>query len=240
MDARMSIKEYLKSVGVSKQEFASEIKLSRPTLDCYIDAYEKSGRLPRERYQIIFDNLFQEDLTAVEFKEKLKKMHRLLERDVRLGTDKLDARAADEVSRMKNRMLRDMSEKDWNPNVYAFLEMMLENYRRDAVFRRLAEYFVFLNRSEVNEDASEEQKPYFVNFYKTFDSLYKDARFTYDEKYYDLLIERRDQLAKDRKVQRDQRKDELLKLLSLTVREMGTEATDAEILKAALEKLQTK
>ena len=240
MEAKMSIKEYLKSIGVSKQEFASEIKLSRPTLDGYIEAYEKSGRLPRERYQIIFDGLFREELTAVEFKEKLKKMHRLLERDVRLGTEKLDARAADEVSRVKNRMLRDMSEKDWDPSVYTFMEMLLENYRRDPVFRRLAEYFVFLNRSNVNVDASEEQKPYFVNFYKTFDSLYKDSRFAYDEKYYNLFIERRDQLAKDRMAQRNQKNEELMKLLSSTAKEMGTEATNAEILKAVLEKLQTK
>ena len=167
-------------------------------------------------------------------------MHRLLERDVRLGTEKLDARAADEVSRVKNRMLRDMSEKDWDPSVYTFMEMLLENYRRDPVFRRLAEYFVFLNRSNVNVDASEEQKPYFVNFYKTFDSLYKDSRFAYDEKYYNLFIERRDQLAKDRMAQRNQKNEELMKLLSSTAKEMGTEATNAEILKSVLEKLQTK
>lgn len=240
MDAKMSIKEYLKSVGVSKQEFASEIKLSRPTLDSYIDMYEKSGRIPRERYQIIFDNLFREELTEVEFKEKLKKMHRLLVRDTRLGTEKLDARAADEVARLKNRMLRDMSEKDWNPSVYSFMEMLLDNYRRDAIFRRLAEYFVFLNRSETSVQATEEQKPYFVNFYKTFDSLYKNEQMAFDAKDYDLLIQRRDRLAEDRKEKRDQRKDELMKLLSSAVKEMGADATDAEIMRAVFEKLQTK
>ena len=240
MDAKMSIKEYLKSVGISKQDFAIEIKLSRPTLDSYIDMYEKSGWIPKERYQIIFDNLFREELTEVEFKEKLKKMHGLLVRDTRLGTEKLGARAADEVARLKNRMLRDMSEEGWSPSVYAFMEMLLDNYRRDAVFRRLAEYFYFLNRSESYVDATEEQKPYFANFYKTFDSMYKDDPLSFDEKDYDMLIQRRNRLAEDRKAKRDQRKDELMKLLSSTVKEMGTEATDTEIMKAVLEKLQTK
>ena len=164
-----NIKEYLKAIGISKQEFANEIKLSRPTLDAYITAYENGEIIPRERYQIIFDDLFGEELEVDAFQETLKRLKNLLDRDERLGTEKLDAGAADMVSRLKDRMFQDMSQGDWNRSVYTFIDMLITGYRQNVIFETLAEYFTYLNRSEMDDSVSDDQIPYFAQYYRVFD-----------------------------------------------------------------------
>ena len=235
-----NIKEYLKAIGISKQEFANEIKLSRPTLDAYITAYENGETIPRERYQIIFDDLFSDELEVHEFQEKLKRLKNLLDRDERLGTEKLDARAADMVSRLKERMFQDMSKGDWNQSVYAFIDMLITSYRQNVIFEKLAEYFTYLNRSEFGDTVSDEHIPYFAQFYRVFDSLLKNPT-SYQKTDYDAFMKRREQLINSRIREYEEKQEKIKKLIYDTARELeetGISATEAEILKAVLEKLQ--
>lgn len=235
-----NIKEYLKAIGMSKQEFATEIKLSRPTLDAYIAAYEKGEAIPRERYQIIFDVLFGEELEMETFQMELKELKSLLERDERLGTDKLDAQAADMISRLKDRMSQDMSKGDWNQSVYAFIDMLIGNYRKNAIIEKLAEYFTYLNRGDLDDCVREDQIPYFAQYYRTFDSLIKNPS-AYEKKDYEAFLKRREQVIKNRIEEREKKDDQIKKLISDTARELeetGIAATDAEVLKAVLEKLK--
>lgn len=235
-----NIKEYLKVNGISKQEFANKIKLSRPTLDAYIAAYEKGEIIPRERYQIIFDDLFGEELEEEVFRETLEQLKNLLDRDERLGTDKLDTRAADMVSRLKDRMFQDMSQGNWNQSVYTFIDMLITSYRQNVIFEKLAEYFTYLNRSELDDCVSDEQIPYFAQYYKTFNLLLKNPTL-YEAKDFEAFMKRREQLITNRINEQEQKEERIKKLISDTARELagtGIAATDAEILKAVLEKLQ--
>ena len=235
-----NIKEYLKTMGISKLEFANEIKLSRPTLDAYITAYENGETIPRERYQIIFDDLFGEELELEAFQETLKRLKNLLDRDERLGTDKLEAGAADMVSRLKERMLQDMGQGDWNQSVYVFIDMLITSYRQSVIFEKLAEYFTYLNRSKLDDNASDDQIPYFVQFYKVFDSLLKNP-LSYEKTDFEAFMRRRKQIIEGRKKEQEEKEDTIKKLIFDTAKELeetGIVATDAEILKAVLEKLQ--
>ena len=235
-----NIKEYLKAIGISKQEFANEIKLSRPTLDAYIAAYENGETIPRERYQIIFDDLFSEELEVDAFQETLKRLKNLLDRDERLGTEKLDAGAADMVSRLKDRMFQDMSQGDWNQSVYAFIDMLITSYRQNVIFETLAEYFTYLNRSEMDDSVSDDQIPYFAQYYRVFDSLLKNPT-SYEKTDYEAFMRRREQLINSRIKAQEQKEEKIKKLIFDTAKELeetGIAATDAEILKAVLEKLQ--
>ena len=237
----INIKEYLKSIGISKQEFATEIKLSRPTLDSYIITYENGETIPRERYQIIFDELFSETLEPEAFRMELDRLKNLLDRDERLGTDKLDTYAADMVSRLKDRMFQDMSQVDWNPSVYTFIDMLITSYRKNIIFERLAEYFTYLNRSELDDLASKEQIPYFARFYKLFDSLLKDS-ISYEEADYEAFLKRRRQLIKNNINEQKEKEERIKRLISDTARELqetGINATETEIVKAILEKLNS-
>jgi len=235
-----NIKKYLRTIGISKQDFANEIKLSRPTLDAYIIAYENGEAIPRERYQIIFDELFSENLDMDAFKERLKRLKSLLDRDEKLGTEKLDVMAADVLSRLKDRMFKDMSKGDWNQSVYAFIDMLITSYRQNVIFERLAEYFTYLNRGELDDCIDDEQIPYFAQFYKTFDALIKTPT-AYSVADYEAFMNRREQLIKQRLEVKRKKEEKIKKLIFDTAKEMeetGVEATDAEILRAVLEKLQ--
>ena len=235
-----NIKEYLKAIGVSKQDFANEIRLSRPTLDAYIVAYEKGEEIPRERYQIIFDDLFTEELDVETFQETLKRLKNLLDRDERLGTEKLDARAADMVSRLKDRMFQDMSQGNWNQSVYTFIDMLITSYRQNVIFEKLAEYFTYLNRSELDDCVSDDQVPYFARYYKLFDSLLKNP-LSYEKTDYEAFMKRREQLILSRTNEQEQKAEKIKRLISDAARELegtGIAATDTEILMAVLEKLQ--
>ena len=235
-----NIKEYLKAIGISKQEFANEIKISRPTLDAYITTYEKGEKISRERYQIIFDNLFREELEVGEFKEKLSDFKKMLNRDERLGTEKLDARAADMVSRLKDRMFQDMSQGDWNQSVYVFIDMLITNYRKNVIFEKLAEYFTYLNRSELDDCASDDQIPYFAQYYRTFASLMKNPS-SYEIADYEAFMRRRKEIIERRITKKEQKEEKIKELIFDTVKELeetGIEATEVEILKAVLEKIK--
>ena len=235
----INIKDYLKAIGISKQELATEIKLSRPTLDSYIFAYENGEAIPRERYQIIFDELFGETLERDDFWSTLERLKNLLERDERLGTDTLDARAADMVSRLKDRMLQDMSQNGWNQSVYIFIDMLITSYRDNIIFKRLAEYFTYLNRSDLEDRANSEQIPYFAQFYRLFSSLLKNPT-TYEEQDYIDFLERREQIIRGRVSEQEKKEENIKKLISDTVRELqetGIDATETEILKAIIEKI---
>ena len=207
-----NIKEYLKAIGISKQEFANEIKLSRPTLDAYITAYENGEIIPRERYQIIFDDLFGEELEVDAFQETLKRLKNLLDRDERLGTEKLDAGAADMVSRLKDRMFQDMSQGDWNRSVYTFIDMLITSYRQNVIFEMLAEYFTYLNRSEMDDSVSDDQIPYFAQYYRVFDSLLKNPT-SYEKTDYEAFMRRREQLINSRIKSQEQKEEKIKKLI---------------------------
>lgn len=237
-----NIKQYLKQIGVSKQHLCEQIQLSRPTLDSYIKLYESGKVIPRERYQIIFEKLFDVELDEELFNVQLENVKRLLERDERLGTEKLDAMAADVVSRLKDRMLEDMSQGEWNQSVYTFIDLLICNYKKNSFFEKLAEYFTFLNRSEINDEVKEEQIPYFANFYRVFDFILKHSG-EYDEKDYNAFLKRRNEICHNRQSEEEERKNRINQLFEDTAKELeeiGIKATDEEIIKAVLRKINDK
>ena len=76
-----NIKQYLKDVGITQKEFAERIGLSRPTLDTYIEMYEHGQAIPKERYDIIFKRLFDnENNSANIFFDNLQNLEALLKR----------------------------------------------------------------------------------------------------------------------------------------------------------------
>lgn len=239
-DAMSNIKEYLRSVGISKQELASEIKLSRPTLDAYIAAYERGEEIPRERYQIIFDQLFGVKLDEEAFRGRLSRFKILLDRDERLGTEKIDPKAADVISRLKGRMLQDMSRGDWNQAVYSFIDMLITNYRGNEIFEKLAEYFTYLNRSKMDDVAREDQIPYFARYYKTFSSLLDDP-YSFETADFEAFMKRREQIIRDKVKEDKQQELKLKKIINETAKELektGVKATEEEILRAVLDKVK--
>ena len=54
----MEIKKNLKALDIRISKLASELGVSRPTLDSYIECFENGHAIPNEGYQRIFEYLF--------------------------------------------------------------------------------------------------------------------------------------------------------------------------------------
>lgn len=69
------VKQILQQAGVTLAQFASELSISRPTLDSYIAAFDNSEKIANGFYQDIFDFLFEnKQITVEEFARRYKYM----------------------------------------------------------------------------------------------------------------------------------------------------------------------
>ena len=119
------IKKKLKELGITLAYFAESLSISRPTLDTYIDYFEKKEKIPKDKIQIIFERLFSEEIqTKEEFEDNLEQYKNLLERDKVLGTFELNAKSTDLMTSVINNIKEDMYSNDFNENIYIYINML--------------------------------------------------------------------------------------------------------------------
>lgn len=228
----MNIKQILKDNNYTLKDFATEIKLSRPTLDSYIIIYESGEIIPKDRYQIIFDGLFSSELVHDEFLERLNKYKNLLERDQNLGTSSLYVGDADLVSKIHKLMLDDIKRDDCDKNVYFFISLLISSYRDIDVFKQLSDYFAILNNlTEIDE--SDISKRYLAYFYKVFKSV-KDKAPDYTETEFEDFVKRRDEIRVEKIKRRDEKVlaiEQMVKDIADECAQKGLELTKEQLLK---------
>ncbi len=158
----MEIKLRLKEMGIKLLEFAKELDISRPTLDNYIALYDKGESLPTEKYQIIFDSLFREEIqTKEEFKSVMNSYHDLIERDKVLGVKDFSVEKTDLLSDLILLMRKDIATDDYCKDIYAFINMLIRSYKQVPTYRRFADYFLYLNGKKDINDIVEEDKAFY-------------------------------------------------------------------------------
>jgi hypothetical protein len=89
MVIKMEIKKQLKNFDIKISKLASDLNISRPTLDSYIENYEKGITLTNDLYQQIFDHLFSvRSETNIDFARKFDYVKRFfmdkLEKDPKI------------------------------------------------------------------------------------------------------------------------------------------------------------
>lgn len=197
-----NVKPKLKSLGITLSECAKKLMISRPTLDSYIDLYENQQPIPQEKYQLIFDRLFSDEINDKEtFLSEVDSVHFLIERDKMLGTLELDPQKTDIITSVIAEMKEDMYASDCNTDIYIFINMLIRSYRKNNMFQYLANYFLVLNGQIDINGINDEEKRFFSNCYKLFyDELNSLAGTNNDylDKFYErvesLNIEKQQQL----------------------------------------------
>ena len=63
----MNIRKLLQKNGLTLFSFAELLNISRPTLNSYIKIFESGSSIPNEKFQIIFEELFNQDLSNDKF-----------------------------------------------------------------------------------------------------------------------------------------------------------------------------
>lgn len=233
----MNIKKILKENNYSLKDFAEEIKLSRPTLDSYINYYESNKTIPRERYQIVFDGLFKSNLDNAEFIERIKYYKNLFERDENLGTLSLYTGDADLVSKIHQLMLDDIKRDDCDKNIYYFISMLISSYRRNETFNYLAYYFSVLNNLVEMEDSFLD-KSYLAYFYKVFKQI-KDNAPEFNQKDFEDFLIRKDELLIERSERKKKRAMEIEQLVGEITDEYnqkGLELTKEQLIRELVNK----
>lgn len=228
-----NIKMYLKSVGITQKEFADRIGLSRPTLDSYIVLHENGEQIPKERYEIIFKKLFDSgDKSSEDFYKNLIQVEGLLFRDREHEIDDLEPQAADYFSIVMKNVKNDLKEADWNKDVYVFINILISNYRKNVIFERLVEYFIFLNDIRGVDSIHERQKPYFAKLYRAFRSL-KDNPLDFDERDYNEFIHRCNEIHDEKKNEANERRKDIKERIKYMMNEYkgkGVEIDEVELL----------
>lgn len=197
-----TIKPKLKSLGITLTECAKKLMISRPTLDSYIDLYENKQSIPQEKYQLVFDRLFSDDIKDKDsFLAEVDNIHFLIERDKMLGTIELNPEKTDIITSVIAEMKDDMFATDCNLDIYIFINMLIRSYRKNSIFQSLANYFLVLNGQIDINNITDDEKRLFSNCYKLFHDELKgisEINDDYLKKFYkrveDLNIEKQKQL----------------------------------------------
>lgn len=184
------IREKLKEIDLKLYEFAKELRITRPTLNVYIELYEKGEKIPKEKYQFIFDRLFHEGLDDKEaFINELNRVHHLLERDENLGVLELNVESTDLMASVLENVREDLAKDDYNAYVYKFVNMLITSYRKEKVFVDFMNYFLYLNGVLKIEEIAEDEKPFISNCFKLMHRD-KNGMIETDYEYLDMFISR--------------------------------------------------
>lgn len=139
----MKIKDILKENNVKLIELSNILDISRPTLNSYIDEFEKEGKISNKEYDSFFKKISKKNYESKEellgdineFRELLvnKKFSDLLPENLRL------------LKNIYDKIYEDMKGKDKVVPIYKFIDSAINNYGEDKALSGYINYTLYLN-----------------------------------------------------------------------------------------------
>lgn len=185
----MNIKEQLKSIDVKISKLAGGLDISRPTLDSYIDLYERGEKIPNEKYQEIFDYLFSsENSSAIEFAQKYDYVKRVMLSEVKHGIES-DAEAKRRAF-LSQSIVGCANDKETSLETLEFVFLIMRSASNPAI-KLLSEYICLSNgiTDWEGREMSEEEKAYFSSLSAFFDA-FKNGELKIDDERVKMLLDR--------------------------------------------------
>ena len=190
----MDIKEQLKSIDVKISKLATGLEISRPTLDSYIDIYERGDKIPNDKYQEIFDYLFSgENSTPIEFAQKYDYVKKIMLADVkkRLADDKNAKRRAflsGSISACANDATISVESLE--------LVYILLRSSNNEMVHLLSEYFCLTNgiTDWSGKKMNEKEKSFFSSL-SIFFNRFKEGKLTVDDDELSKLLEKNEEMT---------------------------------------------
>ena len=182
----MEIKKNLKALDIRISKLACELGVSRPTLDSYIEYFEKGHAIPNEGYQKIFEYLFSGDeINSVEFAQRYDYVKRVMLSDAKAGAEKaISEQRQDSV--LKN--VKDIIDSGTLDKPFIeFINLFINNKDKDLV-QAICMYFNYTNGFLNMDDyeLSDKDKALFSQLSKVFSDYNNDA-INILEDYYEQL-----------------------------------------------------
>ena len=139
----MKIKDILKENNVKLIELSNILDISRPTLNSYIDEFEREGKISNKEYDSFFKKISKKNYKSKEellgdingFRELLvnKKFIDLLPENLRL------------LKNIYDKIYEDMKGKDKVVPIYKFIDSAINNYGEDKALSGYINYTLYLN-----------------------------------------------------------------------------------------------
>lgn len=228
----MNVVEVLKKHGLSKIQFASDFFLSRPTLDEYILKFDNGDKLPKIKYQIIFNSLFSEDLNDNRFRNEYTDFKRMIARDKSIKIDDLSPRTTDQILGIIDD-LKKAAISDKDSKLINFISFVTRGYNDgNELANAWVLYFNELNSLQEYNDITEKQKKYLGSFY-IINRDFNEGATNLDISNYAKFIERKEELKKSeeqRRLEIQERVSEIIKKrVEEEMKKMSADESDDEI-----------
>lgn len=195
----MEIKKNLKSLDIKISKLATELGVSRPTLDAYIEYYENGQQIPNEGYQKIFEYLFSgEEINSVEFAQRYDYVKRVMLADARTGAE-LSIQAKRENAVVKN-IIDILDSGTLEEPLVEFINLFINNKDKDLV-KAIYYYFNFTNGfiDLSNVDVEEKNKALFSQLSKLFNDYQNDSIELLPD-YYEQIVDKNKRIFDKKKI----------------------------------------
>lgn len=212
----MKIKNILKENNVKLIELSNILNISRPTLNSYIDEFEREGKISNKEYDSFFKKILKKTYTSREelfedineFKEFLmkKKYGDFLPENLNL------------LQSIHNKIYKDMKGKNEVVAIYKFIESAINNYGEDKVLSGYINYTLYLNGLKDIKEITADDKILVSNIFPIMKKYEKSELEINDEGLKDFYS-RVDEIKKVRETRyqkfEKELKEKLMKELSL-------------------------
>lgn len=222
----MEIKKSLKTLDIKISKLANELGVSRPTLDNYIELYEKGEKIPNDVYQQIFEYLFSKELpSSIEFAKKYDYAKRVLLNNVSCQS-KIES-IDNKENNLKNSIIYSINNDPISKELLEFVNMFLENSDNDLV-NAIYMYFNYSNGivNITKTEVCEKNKALFSQLFTLF-ANYKNESISFDEtSYINFLNKNQEQFLKKNPSVSD---DEIIEYIKKNI--SNSDSIDFDLLK---------
>ena len=212
----MKIKNILKENNVKLIELSSILNISRPTLNSYIDEFEREGKISNKEYDSFFKKILKKTYTCREelfvdineFKEFLmkKKYGDFLPENLNL------------LQSIHNKIYKDMKGKNEVVAIYKFLESAINNYGEDKALSGYINYTLYLNGLKNIKEITADDKILVSNIFPIM-KKYEKSELEINDEGLKEFYNRVDEIKKVREIRyqkfEKELKEKLMKELSL-------------------------
>lgn len=194
----MKIREFLKRYKLTLKELAEILELSRPTLNTYIEQFEKGEKISNNLYQHIFTEIFLKD-----WKDRLEIIDRIKElktsfniKDVNMD-EEYCSENLELIDSIKEKMYRDMKGAKEVLPLYKFINSVLYNYNGDTGLTGYIDYNLYLNSLKNIDEIEENEKILISNIYPIMSNHVKN-NLEFNKEGYSLFLKRVKEIQKFR------------------------------------------
>lgn len=189
----MEIKKNLKALDIKISKLATELGVSRPTLDAYIEYYESGQSIPNEGYQKIFEYLFSgEEINSIEFAQKYDYVKRIMLADAKAGAEK--AIHDERENKILNNIREVLATGTVDEHLIEFINLFINN-RDNELVKAIYMYFNYSNgfADLTKQEIEQKEKAIYSQLAKLF-SNYKDNSIELLEEFYNQLQSKNQEL----------------------------------------------